>query len=538
MLLVLALFGCGPIWILVCRSELFNPLSKPSPLDVCLVRAQRCITLMAGFYFVQAIMLFPPEFFASSTFSYASYLSRDMAALKHIMHACFFFAGYKHFIQAGNVHPLEICRGIFLLTLFPSCVAAVYSSINFWNNGIVSIVLLSWAGAGLALSCVCVTSHALYLIYKDEKSCQSKSHAVTSIFGRYQRAFLRLPKDGRETRAHSLITSARGLLWLHVVILGLSNLKWLFHLRPGETVITLNVFGIAYVRAMSMALHWGFVLGNGMHGINFCSLSSLELYIWGSFLLLASSLLDIHYPSTSSELRFNLFAILHWLQFFAHFAGLSQCLRLYLLLKNEYNFNSRSDYTLLHNCSAYKSTFRGTETRSFWSVARSGLHGKGHRKSFRYYFFGHLLAVLSSCCVLVMVFEAASTPWYLHSRNSTFGQSELISRTVDGMNFSLHAMAIYYFAFYRSVRGLTNGGSAKWGALGFFLLGFVSFSQSFSLLLVHPVPRASGTIIYNIFRTILYVATVVAYVMFPSHEFVEALTQDIPLKSLGHPTKE
>ena len=106
LLLVLASFSCLPVWILVLRSECFYPPArKRSPLDVCLVWSQRAITFMAGFYFIQAIMLFPPEYFVSSTFSAASFIVRDMTALKHIMHACFFFCRVQVFLRGGQCTP-------------------------------------------------------------------------------------------------------------------------------------------------------------------------------------------------------------------------------------------------------------------------------------------------------------------------------------------------------------------------------------------------------------------------------------------------
>jgi hypothetical protein len=531
LLLALAVLGCGPVWVLVFRSAFFYPVRNRSPLDTCIVWAQRAITFLAGFFFVQAAALFPPAFFVSSAFSAAAFVERDMAALKHIMHACFFFAGFKYFFEAGNAHPLEICRMIFVLTCFPSCVAAIFSTIDLWKHGIVSVVLLAWTGAVLTGSAAALTSRVLFLTYKDQRACQSRSEAVTSMYSRYRMSVSRLPMTGSNARVKS--SAARGLLWLHVVALGLNNAMWLFRQPSDAPLVSLNQFGIAYVEALTMALHWGFVLGSGMHGVNFCSVSSLEIYLWGSFLLLVSALVDgggiIGEPEASGVVEVFVVAA-RWLQTFAHAAGFAKCLSLYWLLKNGLGFSSRGDYLLLHHYDPYDNNAKGSgrgggggggKVFSLWGIVRSGLADrKGtRRKSFRYYFFGQSLAVLSTCAVVVMVLEAAVTPWLFHFEGEALGHQALVRRAVGGMNFSLHATAVYYFAFYRSVRGLTKGGTTKWGALGFCMLGFVSFFQSFSLFLVHPAPKAYGTIVFNIFRVLLYVATVVSYVLFPSQEF-------------------
>ena len=135
---LLFLLGCGPTWWLILRAEYRWKKYRSPPLlyahqrtslDLWYLWARRSVTLNAGFYFMTALSLTPPDLFnaATTSLTLSTFVARDMLALKHIMHACFFWAGHANFWKHGSTHPLEICRAIFVLTAVASLVAVVTS---------------------------------------------------------------------------------------------------------------------------------------------------------------------------------------------------------------------------------------------------------------------------------------------------------------------------------------------------------------------------------------------------------------------------
>ena len=130
-----------------------------------------------------------------------------------------FLRRVQAFHSGGNVHPLEICRGYFC-SLFSF--AWLQLSINFGITGSSqSCFLQSWTGYR-----ACVTARST-VIYKDEKSCQSKSHAVP--FNDIK-SILRLPKE-RDSRFLDRLQAPLRYSWFKQFEMALSS-------SSSETVIT------------------------------------------------------------------------------------------------------------------------------------------------------------------------------------------------------------------------------------------------------------------------------------------------------------
>ena len=100
-----------------------------------------------------------------------------------------------------------------------------------------------------------------------------------------------------------------------------------YYVEKGEDgvttpLISFEIFLPKYVEALSLALHWGFLFGCGLHGLTWCTLHSLYIYTFGSILLLFSSFVDLYgtqryVPLLHSFIEFFLFlSFLIFLKYF------------------------------------------------------------------------------------------------------------------------------------------------------------------------------------------------------------------------------
>jgi hypothetical protein len=326
-LCTLFLLGCGPTWYLILKAEYKWRKYRSSPdrhiyyhkrttLDLLYLWARRVVTLNAGFYFMTALSLTPPELFQSMaltpTFSFSTFISRDMLALKHVTHACFFWAGHANFWSSGNAHPMEICRVIFILTTFASTIAFITSIQNCIDNGILSNLIVSTIGLILSFSSALLTwlvinkslSNHNVTSSKPISTLKDRLNAVLQYISTNINA-TQTTQNNEESKINAapfwkVRKIARIGLWIHISVLCLSSLFKIFYTSNGfvqgtyrtgvlstkSAAIHSDVFMEAYVEALSLGLHWGFIIGCGLHGVRWCSLSSLETYTWGSFLLI------------------------------------------------------------------------------------------------------------------------------------------------------------------------------------------------------------------------------------------------------------
>ena len=202
---LLFLLGCGPTWGLIIRAEhrwqkyrsvgLYQ--HTRTHLDLLYIWGRRLVTLNAGFYFMTALSLTPPELFVEhnnqhrkTNLTLLSFLSRDMLALKHVMHACFFWAGHASFWKNGNCHPMEICRAIFLLTIFPNITAFVTSIYNAYHFEGMSNLMVSTCGLVLSSMCCLLTWLVLKQVY-DNGTPKTSSFAISTVRDRYRAALNR-----------------------------------------------------------------------------------------------------------------------------------------------------------------------------------------------------------------------------------------------------------------------------------------------------------------------------------------------------------
>ena len=701
-MLILGLLGCGPVWALVARHErtrrqlwyrdpgAYMRHVARSPLDATLVWARRAVTLLAGFYLTLAMLLTPPEFFAAADvaggdgqpfvlFSFGELLRRDMLALKHIMHACFFWAGISAFWASGNAHALEICFAIFVLAAMPSLAAVIVSVRLAYSWGVMSNLALSCTGLMLSSVCAGLCARALYLSHASAETCRSQSPAVATTFHRYtvaraqaltrSRTATEVGKDKSSSnnsnnrfaessnKTQDMRAYALGALWLQIAMHGISNGTTLaMAMTTSESssvalglegasasisgvapdaVATISVpsFVAGYVEALSLALHWGFVLGSGFHGVKWCSVSSLEHFTWGTLLLLVAQIMDAVLPvqGQSSEPKFP--AAVLWVQVAVHACCLATALSLQNALKQA-NLGQESDFantfhnvrhvgaprrsetgavslwsviacsrtsrrgsddvmlTDLDECSRHMSCCRLPCCRGFsWKDCRpccrdagnifsvyhnsssdsdsddeyedaegtgGGVVGADRRRSacrhsVRFHFFGYLAAICSTLVAVSFIGEAVLMPWIAagDSDNICFAggcDAFMLRAAVRGLNFSLHAAAVYYFAIYRAVRAfpvpnalsqgrtdpdatLLGGEQTLWeSGLAFMMLGIVAFQQVVAVL-VATAPGAvpSGlrkehrlglrsVLNFNVCRLVVYMVCVCAYYYFPSRE--------------------
>ena len=280
-----------------------------------------------------ALSLTPPEFFSTffstsalatttPTNLVATFLHRDMLSFKHLMHACFFWAGHANFWHSGNLQPMEICRILFFLTIFPSLVAFLTSVTNarvrllfeillfllysqwistrsycfirtdfYWElyiiftlsfqvHGIGANLIVATTGLILALFSTGLTWWSVTLSTTREEQASS-SPPISTVRERLRRCLSDMPDRTNHPSFWRKRKMARIGIWLHVIsICGVSVSKLWYttngtqvHYYVGKgangvttTAVAFEVFLPAYVEALSLALHWGFLFGCGLHG--------------------------------------------------------------------------------------------------------------------------------------------------------------------------------------------------------------------------------------------------------------------------------
>lgn len=509
-----------------------------SQVDLHIIRLRRLASFLVGTYFTTALMRF------DSCQLYNFFMS-DMRSIKHIMHAGFFWGGLASFWTTGNRRFLEICFAIFAFTTLPSGVALVSAIYNAYRHRIISNVLLALCGFAFSSSSAFFTYVLISVTSRSLEVSRSIAPAVRSVFLRLTSVHLSLQQEmgpkkfaeferRRKAAYSSLLLEAIMHVFSNLLLLVL-RLRFISRAQEGTF---LSDFIPGYMDSLTLGLHWGFLFGNGVQGLRFASLGCIQIFTWGKFLLLVTKTLETLIAS-NSEIKSeddNARLILMFFQVIIHTLTVVLMLRVQTLLSDtecaqeETRFTTHLDNFVNCDDSGVSVWERASNISIEECVKDPSLH------AFRFY--GKQAAAGATLCLALMFIESVLPVWFAlgqapvsskadsilvtgASPSSSLGSStsiawqmnhsqyvsgmvtNAVTGAVTGMNFILHAVAVFLFGMYRPVRNpLQFHARKKFQVLSYGMFCALSLFQIFSVLSSSNSSPSTRAVIVglNIFR--------------------------------------
>ena len=440
---------------------------------------QRWTRKFAFWYFGCSFLLTNWTTFARNDFTFSMFLESDLLGLKHMMHASFVLGGVRALGSTGNRRYLEIVAAVTLLSSFPSFVATVLTSYHFMYNSI--DILSNFVQVVVCLGMLVVTSFSAWyaiasLWYSEERTnsaCGSENQllkwlgtktslvAVSTLKARMDSACTMFEKTiGKERMKdwNKMKRSGYNVLYLEICFHLLTNIVFLSRrlqqyrqvksLRVDETVGSL-------VESTSLALHWGFLLGNAFHGLRAYSPQCLDIFCWGKMLLVGAQLSH----------QWNVYRDdgggsrgggggggglgLEW-------AMMEVCMHiLTVIVIRRVRFSigtSTPQHETMYSCHHGTLSAREEHGLSLWDAASqyySSNASKSTRKNdrlFRWYWFGRSASMFSVGCFMTMAVQCSLLIVMSSSSKDTLRAYGV------GVNFAIHAAAMCMLALYRPTR--------------------------------------------------------------------------------------
>jgi hypothetical protein len=445
--------------------------------------------LFSFWYFACAFLLTNWTTFARPDFTFKMFLESDLLGLKHMMHASFVLGGVRALGSTGNRRYLEIVAAVTLLSSFPSCVSAVLTFYHFLNSVTVGSIVQMIVSFGMLL----VTSFSAYFAllsihYSEKRSTTSTADkrepeedeelltwlgtktrlvAVSSLQERMRSASLMFEKTVGKVRMidwKEKSTTGYAVLYFEMIFHFTTNVVFLAQrmqsygnadsLRTDETVGSL-------VESTSLALHWGFLLGNAFHGLRSYSPQCLDIFCWGKLLLIGATVSSLW--SMSNGLSNGRGAGMSgqggggglsttWvlLEVVVHIMTVVGIRRVRFSIGK-----STPTHETIYSC--HKGTLSSKEEHamSLWAASTHHITTTGNGNTFRWYWFGRSSAICSFGCFLTMAMQCIMLvllSFDVPGGGNLAIKKEILRTYGVGMNFAIHAAAMCMLALYRPTR--------------------------------------------------------------------------------------
>ncbi len=458
------------------RSGPTPPAPAPPPRLPASLRWLRATALALGaWYFGSAFLLTGPLLFLrrGAQLTWGAFLETDLLALKHIMHASFILGGVRALATTGNRRYLELVAAVTLLSSFPSAVAMVLALRNAAMHGTYLNALMCTGMCAVCAGCAAAAQQSLRRTDRAGAAGGAAGgaaagaaapalewrgwRAVASLPARLRavrRAFRAAVPDGRAWDRRS--AWALAALWGEVAFHALSNagalgLRLFPPSPPLRAQLVDSVAGL--VEATSLALHWGFLLGNGFHGLRSCTPQCLDMFVWGKALLLSTMAVDLAAAAGGGGVG----GLASW-----RVAELAVHAVAALAVRRARQACGPRELPFVEtDFSCHRGSLRREEEHglSLWTAASRGGGG------YRWWWWGRAATVGAVAVFAVLAAECALLPWLAAAPLSPASlghapgdadyaaQRQEVFRTFGvAVNFGIHASAMFMLATYRPVR--------------------------------------------------------------------------------------
>jgi len=464
-----------------------------------------------------------------------------------MMHASFVLGGVRALGSTGNRRYLEIVAAVTLLSAFPSLVATILTMYHFFYNVDMGSLIQTMVCCGMLCVTTCSAYYAMRSLHyseqqttTDKRTTKTHQHllpwlgtktsliAVSSLQERMHSASIMFEKTVGKIRMNDWkrkSTMGYNILYFEIVFHFVTNMVYLsqrmqpygstaVHLRIDETVGSL-------VESTSLALHWGFLLGNAFHGLRSYSPQCLDIYCWGKLLLVGATLTNQFSTGGGNTSSNNgrgggggLSTTWVFLEIVMHVSTVIVIRRVRFSIGT-----STPTHETLYSCHKGTLSAREEHAMSLWDAASHHMSATGNGNTFRWYWFGRSAALFAFGCFLTMAIQCAML--VVLSIDSSVGLSvgpsmELVALSATkkevlrtfgvGMNFAIHAAAMCMLALYRPTRdrfGYEHSRGFNIGVCMLFCLLFV-----WQILCAWPSDRLilNSVVMFNSMRIFVYAA--------------------------------
>ena len=475
--------------------------------DVWLQRLQFCFGALGALYFVSAFAMTSFPLFLRPNFTIGVFLETDLLGIKHIMHAAFFLGGVRALFTTGNRRYLDIVFAISILSILPSCGLLFLATINVYqgHKSLPTLFLSSGytalfsSGSYIAWRCMQASRQQLPCHHSKIKSIQERAYV------RNKEVLQCLGLRGFQKLLAARLFARRALkieVLLHFVVTCVAVVRRVDNAKKIRMDLCDAIPGL--VEATSVTLHWGFLLGHAIFGLDLLSEQSLGIVCWGKMLLLFVMISELFIVGEHPFLA-GVEILIH-----AYVVFCIKKTRLFLR-------PASSKDEIVHTCAPGVASWK-------YEHATSLLRYVSHLpQASRWHFFGSLATIGATSVIICLVGEAAALPWFV--KEGAGKDEELLRVFAVGVNFSLHAAAMYMLAVYRPTRDRFEFQHSRGFNIGTGLLfGALCMSQTFSLVALAwmvPILFESGDGLLQIFalnatRLCCFLCSVCAYSYLPT----------------------
>ena len=440
---------------------------------------QRWTRAFAFWYFACAYLLTDWTTFRRNDFSFQSFLESDLLGLKHMMHASFVLGGVRALGSTGNRRYLEIVFAVTLLSSFPSMVSFILTMYHFFQSQDGIVTLSKCIQIIICFGMLIVTSFSAWyagisIHYSEERygdrmdkekeemltwlGTKTTMIAVSSLRSRMEAAAVMFKRTvGNQSFQNWRSTSILGyrVLYFEVCFHLLTNIMFLkrrMHQYGQVPLLRLDETVGGLVESTSLALHWGFLLGNAFHGLRSFSPQCLDIFCWGKILLVGAQI--VHWWGQSGIIGGGGGSGgggggggglgIKW-------AVAEVCMHVMtIIVIRRVRFSIDVDKAPQHETtySCHKGTLSSREEHalSLWETVSRHVKETGSTNTFRWYWFGRSAHVFGTACFFTMCLQCSILVYFSKTYNDvvrTFGV---------GLNFAIHAAAMCMLALYRPTR--------------------------------------------------------------------------------------
>ena len=439
---------------------------------------QRWTRIFAFWYFACAFLLTNWSTFERTTFTFQNFLESDLLGLKHMMHASFVLGGVRSLGTTGNRRYLEIVAAVTLLSSFPSLVATVLTLHHFLQTHPTANSVLQFI---ICLGMLVVTSfsayYALTALQHSENTSgndhRAQQHqelltwlgtktslvAVSSLQSRMRSASLMFEKTVGKIKMidwQEKSSLGFGVLYFEIAFHFITNIVYLSQrMQPYGTVGSLRMDETvgSLVESTSLALHWGFLMGNAFHGLRSYSPQCLDIYCWGKILLVGASVLH-HWSGGSggsgggSGGGGGLSTVWIFLEVLMH------VLTVVVIRRVRFSIGSATPtHETIYSCHTGTLSAKEEHAISLWDASTQHLSMSGNGNTFRWYWFGRSAALFALGCFIAMSIQCMLVIGLsVYAVKEEERNREILRTYGVGMNFAIHAAAMCMLALYRPTR--------------------------------------------------------------------------------------